>query len=1164
MAEKNLSNAFSTGDGGGHFENHVQSSYVVLMLTGGFVPTLPSWSIDRIALQGKVEGYSTDDMIVTVSQENNKFIKLLCQIKHQIMIQNSNKIFQEVIDAAWADFNNPNLFDKGIDKIALITGVINRTDYKLIDVLNQAKSVDDVDVFYNRLEQGQFLSDAARTKFEVLRNSLKIANNAVEPSRKQIFDFAKSFHILIYDVGREQSVVLSLIRSHMAQYCYGRVEKVWGRITDIVAEHNQNAGIITRAMLPEDILEEFSDKKRTVVKQHFEEQDIQQDINFDIRREDQILLLRLAMIGSWNDKNDKDKQLIADYLNEDYDTIIDKIREYIDSDNALITVKGTVWSFNNRMDIYSFYVEKLIESDFDKFSELSLDVLSETDKTYLDDNSTALMYSSNLFSYSNEIRKGVSEGLAIIGNVELSSNRCGVDYNQSTINSILVKLLRDSDWRLWISLESLFPLLCESSPTTFLKCMQEKMTQDVALFEELFSKEGSGIFGRNYMTGILWSLEKLAWFKEYFYDSILVTVDLAKIDHGGTWANRPINSLIDIFLPWHPQTLVSFQDKQNVINVIITRYQSVAYELLVKLLPYNMSSTSGTVKPIIIPIEIPEKIAVTHGQYFAEVDWYSNRLVDFLEDNLDYLSRFIDHMHSLTRNAFDRFLNVLKSDKVVNLPDANKVDLWDELQDFINHHMRFPDADWSLDKEDIEKLLAINEIVAPQNKLLKARRLFSYDTYKLMNDNGDYKEQREAVEALRVDTLDKVCSENGIDGIMKLCELVESPYNVGYSLSFTEQLELIIGNISSFILSRKDYQNLFLKGFLNGCFVQEKMEIVNEIFADRTQIEERIEIAVNLPFQRETWKSLDEWLGEQAISYWEHTEIYTFLEEDDTYYVVEKLNAVKRFDKSIQCIYSLIMHKKDFDTSIIEYTLLELVKRGELLSSSEHHGIEKLITYLQKNSLNTDNMIAIEWAYLPLLSGKYNPNPITIIKHMSSNPEFYCQIIRMCYKSKYENKTEKVSSGIANNAWTALSEWNLVPGQSDDQFSFKEFEEWFAYVSNSTSESGHYEVALQKVGEVLINTPADDDLWIDSDIAGVVELLEHDHIRRGFRTALFNSRGVHTVDPSGSEDLALSEKYRAMGDDLKEHGYIRFSNVLYDLAKTYLHESKVIQMEHDE
>lgn len=82
---KELSNPFSTGGGGAHFEAHVQASFVALMLTGGFAPCLPCWPIKKVKLQGKFLGYDTDDLVVVVASENGQEErKLLVQIKHSI------------------------------------------------------------------------------------------------------------------------------------------------------------------------------------------------------------------------------------------------------------------------------------------------------------------------------------------------------------------------------------------------------------------------------------------------------------------------------------------------------------------------------------------------------------------------------------------------------------------------------------------------------------------------------------------------------------------------------------------------------------------------------------------------------------------------------------------------------------------------------------------------------------------------------------------------------------------------------------------------------------------------------------------------------------------------------------------------------------------------
>ena len=94
VKRKNLSNPFSTGGGGAHFEASIQASFVVLMLTGGFAPCLPCWPIVEIKLQGKIDGFDTDDLIVVVENPDNKERrKLLCQVKYSIDVTQGSTLF---------------------------------------------------------------------------------------------------------------------------------------------------------------------------------------------------------------------------------------------------------------------------------------------------------------------------------------------------------------------------------------------------------------------------------------------------------------------------------------------------------------------------------------------------------------------------------------------------------------------------------------------------------------------------------------------------------------------------------------------------------------------------------------------------------------------------------------------------------------------------------------------------------------------------------------------------------------------------------------------------------------------------------------------------------------------------------------------------------------
>ena len=86
-----LSNSFSTGNGGGNFERYVQTVFLLTLLIDGFSPILER-PITQLDFQGKHLGYDTDDLIITASGKSAP--KILCQIKHDITITNSSRLFK--------------------------------------------------------------------------------------------------------------------------------------------------------------------------------------------------------------------------------------------------------------------------------------------------------------------------------------------------------------------------------------------------------------------------------------------------------------------------------------------------------------------------------------------------------------------------------------------------------------------------------------------------------------------------------------------------------------------------------------------------------------------------------------------------------------------------------------------------------------------------------------------------------------------------------------------------------------------------------------------------------------------------------------------------------------------------------------------------------------
>ena len=163
------------------------------------------------------------------------------------------------MQAAWNDFNNPEVFTKDVDVIALITGPLSKTDSEVAWLLNHARtnSINAVRFFRN-VKTANFCSGVKREKLGVLRSHLKIANGGVNLSDEVFHQFLKSFYLLGYDLGEEEGVVLSLINSHISQFSDPESQRfVWSCILEFTNFRNHHAGCITRGDLPEELTSIF-------------------------------------------------------------------------------------------------------------------------------------------------------------------------------------------------------------------------------------------------------------------------------------------------------------------------------------------------------------------------------------------------------------------------------------------------------------------------------------------------------------------------------------------------------------------------------------------------------------------------------------------------------------------------------------------------------------------------------------------------------------------------------------------------------------------------------------------------------------------------------------------------------------------------------------------
>ena len=68
-------------------------------------------------------------------------------------------------------------------------------------------------------------------------------------------------------------------------------------------------------------------------------------------------------------------------------------------------------------------------------------------------------------------------------------------------------------------------------------------------------------------------------------------------------------------------------------------------------------------------------------------------------------------------------------------------------------------------------------------------------------------------------------------------------------------------------------------------------------------------------------------------------------------------------------------------------------------------------------------------------------------------------------------------------------------------------------------------------------------------------------LRSGFTTELYNMRGVHWVDPSGSQEQELAASYRRKADEVENAGFHRVAVSLREVADGYIREGERITKE---
>ena len=717
-----------------------------------------------------------------------------------------------------------------------------------------------------------------------------------------------------------------------------------------------------------------------------------------------------------------------------------EMRQVLQHSSRPVALRNGTWSVTERKSLWRTLGSRIFDSHLDALKDCAVEVLTERDPRFdlpPDSRHAASIY-GKVQKHSSSLRKGLAESLALLGTQSSLLENCSLHKAEATAALAVREIFECADWVLWGSLDGLLPVLAEASSNEFLKTVENALQQHSCPFDELFSQEAPGLFGANHLTGLLWALETLAWDEICFVRVCVILGKLAERDPGGNWGNRPTDSLTRILLPWLPQTFALPAKRQEVLQTLQKEAPQAAWNLLLSLLP-NETQVSHPIHRPVWRQTIPEdwKEVVTREQYWSQIEFYADLVVEMAEENVQKSILLVDLLANLPSPARGRFLVHLASENMSVLPEKQRVGLWSRLTMFARKHRQFADANWAMDGESIARIEDIARSLAPVDPLRLHRMLFDQSQSFLFHESMDWKENERRLAGRRQVAIDEILSHGGLNDVFQFVEEVGLPREVGHALGEVGEDSFDLRLLPKLLESGNRKLSEFVEGYVWRRHYKMGWDWVDEIDRMHWSPSEIGRILSLLPFSQEAWRRSAAWLGESEREYWIRTRANPYNSDDDLTFAIRKLLEYDRPRAAIECNYILLSDKSALDIDLTISALLAAASSFNRSDPMDVHKITEILKMLQEDpNTSLEDLVKVEWQYLAMLDGQYGGSPKTLESKLATNAEFFCQVIRVCYRPKGEAKSMHEPSekerAAALDAYRLLNGWRVPPGTQRD------------------------------------------------------------------------------------------------------------------------------------
>lgn len=904
-----------------------------------------------------------------------------------------------------------------------------------------------------------------------------------------------------------------------------------------------------------------------------------------------VMLRRSLLLGGWDANREGDQQMLERFVGKAYSEITEALHQ-LNPGDAPLSVTSDRWHATAPSDTWTLLVHNLTRDDIRAFSEVAHEVLLEPNPLYglSGDKLIQARFNGTRARYSSALKRGIATTLALIGSKP--PTRYGTITPDSAIasdvvSSVLKSANEDANAKTWAAVVEVLPLLAEAAPDTVLAALRECLSEPHEFANAIFTDSEIASFDRlpSPHFQILRALEIVAWSPEHLMAVVDVLAKLAELDPGGTYANRPAESLSAIMCSWMPQTAAREEERLAAIQMLRRGHNSVAWPLMLSMLPNQRRTQRRKLGPQFRDWRTRSQF-VSHAEQERTAVSILELLIEDAGNDPVRWGDLIQTIFALRVNLRAQLIAALEDVAMSGTEETFKSAVFPRLQALLALCRTHSNTNSALSENELAQLEMVLERLQPTDIAIVYRDRFSSG---LMSIDGVSKLDgwdsfHEALRAKQTEAMEAVHADGGLAAVLVFAESVEIPYQVGTALAGCAP------SLDPAILEEMDGASEVVAQLALGYFCQRFRDIGWDGF-DTLLIDHDLEPQVVADLLRAATSIESAWkrakaIGEEvAAHFWAKVRVLELGIPKDQ---LELLEVSRHLRDANRVELALVLLTRDGETNApsLEFAeeaaacLEQWIRQPPQPVPSDqtdwqltNYCLTTLIKVLDehRDNLGSERVVSLEWQYYSVLCDSSDFKAPNLYREMTANPDFFVQLVEIAFQPAGLDSVDPpeptdAEHQLALNAYQVLHSWpdsQFAPRLSkDDRIDATALNNWIDHARERLREIDRADIGDVMIGTALASSPTDPNgEWPTVPVRDLIERLENERLENGLCIALLNQRGVtcRSPDTGGDQERDRASQFCHQAHQIA--AWPRTAAILTQLAEDYDRTARMIDRE---